>query len=65
MPKNWHKTLDQILWACRTSSKDKVNLCSKNVFDCDLVTESRWDRGGHGPRFKILGFIYIDIVYYY
>lgn len=21
-PKNWHKTLDQILWACRTSPKE-------------------------------------------
>ncbi|XP_050877488.1 uncharacterized protein LOC127081260 [Lathyrus oleraceus] len=25
-PKNWHKTLDQILWACRTSLKETTNL---------------------------------------
>src|ERR1043165_4693902 len=24
-PKNWHKTLDQILWACRTSPKEATN----------------------------------------
>lgn len=24
-PKNWHKTLDQILWACRTSHKEDTN----------------------------------------
>ena len=24
-PKNWHKTLDQILWACRTSPKESTN----------------------------------------
>ncbi|XP_050888664.1 uncharacterized protein LOC127093802 [Lathyrus oleraceus] len=24
-PKNWHKTLDQILWACRTSPKEVTN----------------------------------------
>ncbi|XP_050920037.1 uncharacterized protein LOC127137635 [Lathyrus oleraceus] len=24
-PKNWHKTLDQILWACRTSPKVATN----------------------------------------
>lgn len=23
--KNWHKTLDQILWACRTSLKEATN----------------------------------------
>lgn len=25
-PKNWHKTLDQILWSCRTSPKEATNL---------------------------------------
>jgi len=24
-PKNWHKTLNQILWACRTSPKESTN----------------------------------------
>ena len=24
-PRNWHKTLDQILWACRTSPKEATN----------------------------------------
>lgn len=24
-PKNWHRTLDQILWACRTSPKEATN----------------------------------------
>src|SRR3954462_3961107 len=24
-PKNWHKTLDQVLWACRTSPKEATN----------------------------------------
>lgn len=24
-PKNWHKTLDQVLWACRTSLKETTN----------------------------------------
>lgn len=24
-PKNWHKTLDQIIWACRTSPKEATN----------------------------------------
>lgn len=24
-PKNWHKTLDQVLWACRTSPKEVTN----------------------------------------
>ncbi|XP_050918895.1 uncharacterized protein LOC127136375 [Lathyrus oleraceus] len=24
-PKNWHKTLDQVLWACRTSTKEATN----------------------------------------
>ncbi|XP_050909574.1 uncharacterized protein LOC127123396 [Lathyrus oleraceus] len=24
-PKNWHKTLDQALWACRTSPKEATN----------------------------------------
>lgn len=24
-PKNWHKTLDQDLWACLTSSKEAMN----------------------------------------
>jgi len=23
--KNWHKTLDQVIWACRTSSKESTN----------------------------------------
>ena len=25
-PKNWHKTLDQALWACRTSPKETTNI---------------------------------------
>lgn len=25
-PKNWHKTLDLVLWACRTSPKEATNL---------------------------------------
>lgn len=25
-PRNWHKTLDQILWACRTSPKEATNI---------------------------------------
>ncbi|XP_058767284.1 uncharacterized protein LOC131640951 [Vicia villosa] len=25
-PKNWHKTLDQALWACRTSPKEATNI---------------------------------------
>lgn len=25
-PKKWHKTLNQILWACRTSLKESTNL---------------------------------------
>ena len=25
-PKNWHKTLDQILWACRTSLKEATRM---------------------------------------
>src|SRR3954470_5342779 len=24
-PRNWHQTLDQILWACRTSPKEAIN----------------------------------------
>lgn len=24
-PRNWHKTLDQILWACQTSPKEATN----------------------------------------
>ncbi|XP_050908379.1 uncharacterized protein LOC127122004 [Lathyrus oleraceus] len=24
-PRNWHKTLDQVLWACRTSPKEATN----------------------------------------
>lgn len=24
-PKKWHKTLDQVLWACRTSPKEATN----------------------------------------
>lgn len=24
-PKNWHKTLDQIMWACRKSQKEATN----------------------------------------
>jgi len=24
-PKNWHKTVDRILWACRTSPKESTN----------------------------------------
>lgn len=24
-PKNWHKTLDQRLWACRMSPKEEIN----------------------------------------
>ena len=27
-PKNWHKTLDQALWACRTSPKEATNTTS-------------------------------------
>lgn len=25
-PKNWYKTLDQVLWACRTSPKEAINI---------------------------------------
>jgi len=24
-PKNWHKTLDRVIWACRTSPKESTN----------------------------------------
>lgn len=24
-PRNWHKTLDQVLWVCRTSPKEATN----------------------------------------
>lgn len=27
-PKNWHKTLDQVLWSCRTSPKEETNTTS-------------------------------------
>ncbi|XP_050918574.1 uncharacterized protein LOC127136006 [Lathyrus oleraceus] len=37
-PRNWHKTLDPILWACRTSPKEATNSTPfRLTFDHDVV----------------------------
>jgi hypothetical protein len=41
-PKNWHKNLNQILWACRTSSNESTNstpFCSFRLVDAVLPVE--------------------------
>ncbi|XP_050896601.1 uncharacterized protein LOC127103378 [Lathyrus oleraceus] len=39
-PRNWHKTLDQVLWACRTSPKEATNSTPfRQTFGHDAVLQ--------------------------